>query len=168
MQLNESLSYQFGEIRNLAHRTVADLSTDHLAWRPDSWANPIGWLVWHQARVTDSHVSEIAGRTQVWDDEWATSLDLPPGYTDTGYRHTAEQVAEVRPGPDPLLQYVDAATELVQTYLRGVSTTDFDRVIDRNYDPPVTVGIRFASVIGDALQHLGQAAYVRGLLDHSR
>ena len=165
MQLSESLIYIFGQIRDTAHRVVADLDDEALAWRPDPEANSIGWLVWHLARVEDGHVAHIAGQTELWDDEWATSLSLPPGYSDTGYAHSSEEVGRVRPPAQPLLQYVDAVTEMVQTYLRSVSADEFDRVIDRNYDPPVTVGVRFASVVGDAFQHVGQAAYVRGLLE---
>ena len=37
-------------------------------------------------------------------------------------------------------------------------------VIDENWDPPVTLGVRLVSVIDDDTQHIGQAAYVRGLL----
>ena len=36
-------------------------------------------------------------------------------------------------------------------------------MVDEHWDPPVTAGVRLVSVIGDALQHLGQAAYVKGL-----
>jgi hypothetical protein len=39
----------------------------------------------------------------------------------------------------------------------------FDRVVDDSYDPPVTEGVRWLSIVSDCLQHLGQAAYVRGL-----
>ena len=38
-------------------------------------------------------------------------------------------------------------------------------MIDTRWDPPVTVSVRLVSVIGDALQHLGQAAYVCGLAE---
>ena len=41
---------------------------------------------------------------------------------------------------------------------------DLDRVVDESWDPPVTLGVRLVSVIGDDLQHLGQASYVKGLL----
>ena len=41
----------------------------------------------------------------------------------------------------------------------------FDRVLDRNWDPPVTAGVRLVSVLDDCLQHAGQAAYVRGLIE---
>ena len=40
-----------------------------------------------------------------------------------------------------------------------------DRVVDERWDPPVTLGVRLVSVISDDLQHVGQAAYLRGLAD---
>ena len=38
------------------------------------------------------------------------------------------------------------------------------QVSDERWDPPVTLGVRLVSVADDSLQHLGQAAYARGLL----
>jgi hypothetical protein len=35
-------------------------------------------------------------------------------------------------------------------------------------DPPVSVGVRLVSVIGDEMQHAGQAAYLRGLIERLR
>jgi hypothetical protein len=49
-------------------------------------------------------------------------------------------------------------------FVRSLSDSDLDRVVDRSWDPPVTVAIRLVSVIADDLQHVGQAAYVRGIL----
>ena len=40
-----------------------------------------------------------------------------------------------------------------------------DRVVDTNWDPPVTLGVRLISVMSDGLQHAGQAAYVRGVAE---
>jgi len=39
-------------------------------------------------------------------------------------------------------------------------------VVDRRWDPPVTMGVRLVSIADDCLQHVGQAAYVRGLLGY--
>jgi hypothetical protein len=36
--------------------------------------------------------------------------------------------------------------------------------VDDAWDPPVTLGVRLVSVLGDDLEHVGQAAYVRGLV----
>ena len=37
-------------------------------------------------------------------------------------------------------------------------------VVDEEWDPPVTVGVRLVSVLDDCVQHAGQAGYARGLL----
>ena len=50
------------------------------------------------------------------------------------------------------------------SYVQGLGEADLDRVVDLNWDPPVTLGVRLVSVINDDLQHGGQAAYVRGML----
>ena len=39
-----------------------------------------------------------------------------------------------------------------------------DRIVDERWDPPVTLGARLVSVVNDDTQHVGQAAYVKGLL----
>ncbi len=41
---------------------------------------------------------------------------------------------------------------------------DLDRVVDKRWNPPVTLGVRLVSILNDDVQHVGQAAYVRGLL----
>jgi hypothetical protein len=40
-----------------------------------------------------------------------------------------------------------------------------DRVVDTRWDPPVTLAVRLVSVISDDLQHVGQAAFVRGIAE---
>lgn len=165
MELNQAYSYIFGEIRGRVRRIVSGPDAPALAWRPDAEANSIAWLVWHLTRVADDHVSEIAGQEQVWSaGGWAQRFGLPPGYTDSGYGHSAEDVARIAP-PDAqvLIDYNADVTTMVLAHVDDLAPEDFDRVIDRSYDPPVTVGVRLASVIGDAYQHVGQAAYVRGL-----
>jgi hypothetical protein len=166
MQLHEALSYAIAEIRSLAHDAVDSLDATALAWRPDPAANSIGWLLWHTGRVEDYQVAEIAGREQVWvEGDWAEAFGLPAGYADTGYGHSAEQVGQIRCEPGPVLAYLDATTEMVRSYLHDADGKDFDRVVDESYDPPVTAAVRLLSIVGDAYQHVGQAAYLRGLFE---
>lgn len=63
-----------------------------------------------------------------------------------------------------LLDYHRAVVDRSLAYLRGLSAADLDRVVDENWDPPVTLGVRLVSVLDDDFQHAGQAAYVRGLI----
>ena len=60
--------------------------------------------------------------------------------------------------------YVDALSHLQLRALRALTAADLERIVDERWDPPVTLGVRLVSVLSDDLQHVGQAAYVRGLL----
>ena len=53
-------------------------------------------------------------------------------------------------------------------YVRGLTPADLDRVVDEAWDPPVTLGVRLVSVLDDDIQHAGQAAFVRGVLERRR
>jgi Protein of unknown function (DUF664) len=167
MQVNEVLSDAFGRIRGGVHKTVADLDMAALVWRPDPDANPIAWLVWHLTRIQDDHVADIAAQEQVWEsDAWAERFGLEPSTMDHGYGHTSDQVAAVRPEqPRVLIEYHDRVAEQTRRYLEKVDADELGRVIDRSWDPPVTAGVRLVSVIADGLQHIGQAAYVRGMYE---
>ena len=66
--------------------------------------------------------------------------------------------------PQLLLGYAAAVHEQTKEFLSGLSDDDLDRIVDRRWDPPVTLGVRLVSVLSDDLQHVGQAAYLRGLL----
>jgi hypothetical protein len=146
---------------------VADLDPADLHWRPAEGANPIGWLVWHLTRVQDAQVAPLLGAEQLWTrDGWSDRVTLPPGANDHGYGWGTDDVAAFEPpAPDVLLEHLEAVNARCRELVVGLSAEDLDRVIDHDYDPPVTVGTRLVSVIDDAAQHAGQVGYVRGLLD---
>lgn len=148
-------------------RAVVDgLSIEQLAERPDPDANSIAWLVWHLARVQDDHVAEVAGIEQVWTAQgYAGRFALPFDDGDIGYGHSTDQVAQVRAEADLLASYLSAVHAQTVDFLRTVTEADLDRVVDQRWDPPVTLGVRLVSVVNDDTQHVGQAAYVRGLLN---
>jgi hypothetical protein len=166
MTLAELLVDAFTRIRDGAHEVLDGLTPDEIAHRPTARSNSIGWLVWHLTRVQDDHVAEVAGRGQVWHDGWAERFGLPLDEDDTGYGHSPDEVARVRGLDADLLRgYLDAVHEHTVAYLRGLRPEDLGRVVDERWDPPVTLGVRLVSVINDDQQHVGQAAFVRGLLD---
>jgi uncharacterized damage-inducible protein DinB len=156
----------YGRIVPLAREAVAGLDPTRLAATPAPGTNSIGWLVWHLARVEDHHVSELLDAPQLWQSgDWAGRFGLEPDPRNTGYGHTPDQVAAVRPESGAaLLDYLDATDGRARSFLEGVTEDDLDRIVDRRWDPPVTLGVRLVSVADDCLQHAGQAAYVRGLL----
>ena len=165
MNVSELMTDALGRIPDLVHRAVDGLSDDDLAWRPDPGANSIAWLVWHLTRIEDDHVADVAGTSQAWDDGWVDRFALPLPAGDHGYGHSPEQVAQVRAGADLLAGYYDAVSSRTATYLAGLTPDDLDLVVDDRWDPPVTLGVRLVSVVNEVNQHVGQADYLRGLLD---
>ena len=160
------LTEAFDRLPDLVSGAVDGLTPEQLRWAPSAGANTIGWLVWHLARIQDDHIAELLGEPQAWmSDSWAARFGLQPGTTETGYGHTAEQVAALRPdGPGTLTAYYTAVAHGTRRLLGRTKPGDLDRVIDDKWDPPVTLGVRLVSVLSDDLQHVGQAAYIRGLL----
>ena len=156
----------FDRIRETVHEAVDGLKPDDLAYRVDEGANSIAWLVWHLTRVQDDHIADVAGLRQVWQAKgWADRFDLPFPPTATGYGDSADDVTAVRVKSGELLTgYHDEVYEQTVTYLRTVDESDLPRVVDTRWDPPVTLGVRLVSVVSDALQHAGQAAFVKGIL----
>ena len=87
----------------------------------------------------------------------------------TGFGHGPEEVAAIRPeGPEVLAEYYAAVAARTDDLLRRLRPADLDRVVDRRWDPPVTLGVRLVSIADDDIQHAGQAKYVRGLLERRR
>ena len=158
----------FGRVPPLARLAVDGVDEARLTERPGPDANPIAWLVWHLARIQDSHVAEAFDTSQIWvTGDWAARFGLEPDPSNTGFGHTSEEVATIRPStPDALLDYLDAVHTRTVTMLAVLTPADLDRIVDQRWDPPVTLGVRLVSVADDCLQHWGQAAYVRGLLGY--
>ena len=147
---------------------LSGLTTEQLAYQIDSGANPVAWLVWHLTRVQDDHVAAAFGVPQVWSSEgWATRLGLPERMMDHGYGHTSSQVASIAAAcaaSGLLGEYHEAVYAQTVKLVADISDADLDRVVDRRWTPPVTLAVRLVSVLDDDMQHVGQAAFVRGIL----
>ena len=166
MRSRDLLLHAYDQIQETLRRALDGLTAEQLTARVGPEANTIAWLAWHLVRVQDDHVAEVADREQVWTaGGWARRFDLPFGEDATGYGFGPEDVAAVRvESPQLLLDYAAAVHERTTEFLSGLSDDDLDRIVDRRWDPPVTLGVRLVSVLSDDLQHVGQAAYLRGLL----
>ncbi|MBV9821161.1 MAG: DUF664 domain-containing protein [Actinobacteria bacterium] len=155
----------FDRVRQLVEDTVADRSPDELAYAPAPGANPIGWLVWHLTRIQDDHLADLAGTEQAWTAEgWHDRFGLPFDSAATGYGQGPQEVAAVRVPGELLAGYHRAVFARTRRYLEAITVAELARVVDENWDPPVTVAVRLVSVLSDDLQHAGQAGYLTGLL----
>jgi len=162
----ELLRDAFGRVREDVAGVLAGLDVSQLLWRPDPGANSIAWLVWHLSRIQDDHLAGITGHEQRWTSEgWYERFALPYAVRDHGYGHRPGQVgAFVLPDPGLLAGYHGAVHDATLAALNAMAADDYTRIVDWNWKPPVTAAVRIISVVNDTMQHAGQAAYVRGLL----
>ena len=170
MRSTDLLLDAFDRLREVVHGAAGDLGPDDLSARVAGGANTVAWLLWHLTRVQDDHVADAAGTEQVWTaGGWARRFDLPFDDAATGYGQDESQVAAVRVGAAELLTgYQDDVHDATAAYVATLGDADLDRVVDEAWDPPVTLGVRLVSVVSDGLQHAGQAAFVRGVLERRR
>ncbi|MBR7835030.1 DUF664 domain-containing protein [Actinospica durhamensis] len=166
----ELLTDAFGRVQEAVHAAVEGLDGEQVTRRIDPAANSIAWLVWHLTRVQDDHVADAAGLEQVWLVEgWAERFGLPFDDRAVGYGQTSEEVGAVQvEDVKLLLDYHDAVHRQTVGYVRGLRDADYDRIVDRSWDPAVSLGVRLVSVLQDTLMHVGQAQYVRGVLEREQ
>ena len=164
MLTNDVIIDAFKRIKEEVHDATEGLSLEQLAFRPDKSANSIGWLVWHLTRIQDDHIAGTTNKPQVWNEDWRKQFKVPFATTATGWGQTAAEVAQVQVETKLLLSYYDAVHTATVAYVKSLTEADYEVVVDKRWNPPVTLAVRLVSVISDDLQHVGQAAYIRGLL----
>jgi hypothetical protein len=157
----------FNRVRELVEELTDGLTEEESTFRPAPEANTVGWLLWHLTRIQDDHIAGLAAVEQAWP-RWRDRFGLPFSDWATGYGQSPDEVAAVRVSGELLADYHADAHALTLEYLQAITADELARVVDTHWDPPVTAAVRVVSVLGDVLQHLGQAAYVRGLAERPR
>lgn len=168
-------------LKNLVPRPIealdsfwADLDPSQLNSRPGGHPNSIAWLIWHTARETDAQIAPLVGDEQLWTaDDFETRFNLTGvnlGTADIGLGQSADEarsvtVEETQEGKQLLRAYLEAVYDKFAQWVETLNDADLDRIIDEQWDPPVTLGVRVISVIDDATQHIGQAAYIAGTVE---
>ncbi|MCH7802076.1 MAG: DinB family protein [Chloroflexi bacterium] len=176
MELKDYVEQTLEEWRERLYRTIDDLTPDELVWQPNAEANPIGFIVWHVARIEDGWAHRFGTDTEeVWTrDGWHIKLGLPE--SDHGAGYTPEQVASFHtPSLGDLKAYLDDVRKDMLEYIRGLEPPDFDVVPGRypfagspssagSYFTSFSVGRMFRQLNGELYQHLGHIGYLRGLI----
>ncbi|MGP3988985.1 mycothiol transferase [Streptomyces sp. 3N207] len=167
MDTTALLTDAFTRVNGEVHSTLRSIKKRHLNEQLDPATNRVSWLIWHLTRVQDDHLADAAGTQQVWHAQgFEERFGLPLPSDDTGFGHAPADVAAVRvDSPKLLLEYHDAVHEQTLNYLGTLNARSLDRIVDDAWDPPVSLGVRLVSVIGDTMQHVGQAAFLRGVLE---
>jgi hypothetical protein len=167
MTIADLLTDSFGRVREVVHDVLGGLTPEQLVFQPGTGSNTIAWLVWHLTRIQDDHVADAAGIEQVWFSEgFLERFALPFDPAATGFADGPADVVAVRVASgDVLTSYYDAVHEQTIRFVETLVESDLERIVDESWDPPVSLGVRLVSVIADDLQHAGQAAYLRGLVE---
>ena len=146
-------------------RALEDLSVEELRAQPSgSGSNPIGWLVWHLTRVRDSIISSIADQPTIWESQAYNSQFELEGEVP---RFTPENVHDFDPkAADVLVGYFNAVAGRTIEVVAAFSPDDLERLIPSGQPdrPPQSVGSRLAVILNDNIQHVGQVAYLRGVI----
>ena len=138
---------------------------DAQLWRrPAPDANSIAWMAWHYSRWMDGMTAKAAGEPEAWTaGGWDARFGLPAHAN--GYDDTPEQVGAFRPARELLLGYVDAAHEAGVRRVRAFTAEELARpfvLMPGRPERPLWQSL--ANTAMDFTQHVGQIAYVRGLI----
>ncbi|MFT0846167.1 DinB family protein [Actinomycetaceae bacterium L2_0104] len=127
--------------------------------------NSIAWLLWHAGRELDVQVADLSGEEPVWTAQgFDRRFGLGISPDNMGYGHTPEQARAIAiDDPDLLIEHLEAVIDAQLAYLDGLNGDSLSEIIDEQWDPPVTRGSRLISISVDALEHVGQAAYITGI-----
>lgn len=161
----------FSRIPDLVHDVMDGIEGEVLLWRPEvdgRTNNSIGWTVWHIGRMEDAQIADLAGSAEVHDSQgWGERLGVPYPASTHGYGMGPADVARFEvASPELLTAYYDAVHARSVEVLRSLNADALAEVVDERWDPPVTALVRLVSIVDDAAQHAGQAAYLKGLLSH--
>ena len=146
-------------------KTVDGLSPTELRWQPTLASNPISWIVWHMARVEDRWVNQVLRKdVELWiRDGWHERF----GMTEEahGYGETEKQVRAMPDVPmSDILVYFDSVRQSTLAHLEQMTSAD----LEATYSHPRRSGLTGAWILGHILveegQHLGQVAYIRGII----
>jgi len=153
---------------DLFEEVLEGLTMDDLHKRPAPDANTIGWLLWHTTRSLDRTVGDVINGEQLWiKDKWYIKFGRSTDSNDTGWHHTFEEVGNFRiPDIQSLRDYFNAVIQMSIKYLENLSEEGLDQLFDNSLHPGTMIPVyqRIEGNIAEHFQHVGQAAYVRGLL----
>ena len=158
----------FARVREGVTEVLADVEGRILTWRSDPSANTVAWIIWHLTRIQDDHLAAAFEQPQVWlADGWVDRFALPYPREAHGYGMSPEAVGRLTSSRELLVGYSDAVAGRTESLIADVTPEDLARIVDDRWDPPVTLAVRLVSVLSDDLQHVGQAAHVRGLAERA-
>ncbi len=167
MELKDFILKSLERVQTASTAAVHDLEPDELKWQAGPEANSIGFILWHLLRAEDRFVNTLfQQKPQVYEQEkWYQKMGLPDDPNDTGSGYTAEQVAAFPvPKLNTLQQYGEAVRLQTIEYIKNMEPDGLDRVLEHPRFGKITIGELFILLLGELNQHVGQMAYLHGLV----
>ncbi len=150
---------------SVLRRALEELTMEDLREQPaGEGSNPIGWLVWHLARARDSLIAMVSGQPTVWESGgWGAKFGIDGDVP----RFMPENVHTFDPKDlETLMGYFEDVAKETAAVVEKLTPDDLERLVPSPVAgrPPQTVGSRLSLVLTDNVQHIGQVAYLRGIL----
>jgi hypothetical protein len=167
MEFQQLLKNVFERAAQTVEKAFDGLTQDDLRYLPKTECNSIAWLTWHLSRIQDRAVSYLLGKKELWiSDKWHSKFGRSEDMTDNGMGHNSEDVSNFHfPDIKTLLDYHRNVLKQTKEYMSKLSTPELERETNNPRLP--TVGLLLTAVISDSLQHVGQIAYLRGMITGS-
>ena len=165
MDYKEIIRLALAEYSDDMARALEGLTPRERRFQPTLDSNHIDFLVWHVAKVEDGWINSYARETRtVWEEGgWAEKLGLPAEGAGFGYGQD-----EVRGLPafdyDLLNEYAEAVREVTLAFLDSSTPAEIGQPRERGWREPYCVGSALSHLLVEESQHVGQIAYIRGIL----
>ena len=164
MDTIEFITQSLAQVQFRLHATCEGLTQEQVLWRPTSYANNIGFILWHMSRAEDFVNHRLrSDQPSLWASAgWHQKFNQPVDSPDPGDKMGLQSL----PIPDLeiLLGYSKAVHQQTQELLSTLTSEDLDRVPDPS-QPQRVVGSSLRHMITHKNNHHGQIDYIRGLQD---
>tara|TARA_B110000263_G_scaffold248333_1_gene262989 strand:- start:45 stop:560 length:516 start_codon:yes stop_codon:yes gene_type:complete len=147
------------------YKVLKGLNTNELKWQPSLESNNIIYLVWHMARVEDNWINQIVGGNKtVWVlNNWSKKLGIKEN--DYGKGYDKEDILNL-----PEMDIKDVIKFYKEQREQSLNVIDKLKDEDLNKDYKRLTGeVKkgywiLGHVLVEESQHLGQIAYIRGMI----
>ena len=125
------LTEAFGRITELYDGVAEGLDDETLHHRPGGTGNPIGWLLWHLARVQDDHIADLADGSRRCGRSGRSGSGCPTAPTTSA---TATPASRSTPSGSPIPSCSSATTTRSPSRPRATCETVDERELEREVD----------------------------------
>jgi len=160
----ESILSAINEYYYSLEKTLINLDSHELHWKPNIESNNIVFLVWHMSLVEDNLINKVLGKKErIWITQDYYKM-YPSLKNETGYGFNLQQLKDF-PIIDIkwLMGYFEKVRNTTNKMIKKLTEEDLNN--DFQFGSKKVKGFWvLGRLIVEESQHLGQIAYIRGML----